>query len=175
MTPLLSMLADGMPQTKMDSIVQFLTNWLHSTPVVGTLFILIGLDIITGLLVAITRCTLNSTVSWKGFTRKIAMVLLVGLGAVLEPYANNLPLAQIVALFYCGAEGLSIIENAGALGVPLPQALIDVLQKLNEENQKKIAQRKPVPPTVTTTVKTTVTTPATPEALPPPEPKDQAP
>ncbi len=120
-------LAETMSRDHLDSLVVLMTSWLKNTPIVGTLFVLIGADIVTGIMLASSRRTLNSSCSWRGMTRKIMMILLVGVGAVLEPFAQGLPLAQIVAMFYCGAEGISILENAAALGVPLPMALTQVL------------------------------------------------
>lgn len=128
-------------QPQLDWLVQAVTGWVHQVPMVSTLLILIGLDVAAGLLVAFDRKALSSTISWRGMTRKIFTILLVGMAAVIEPFAQGLPLAQIVAMFYSLTEAVSILENAAALGLPLPAQLVDVLAKL-KDGQKMRADQK---------------------------------
>lgn len=126
---------------QIDNLITTLTGWLHIVPMISTLLILIGLDVLTGILVAAAKRKINSTVSFRGLTRKALCIILVGTGAVLEPFAQGLPLAQIIALFYCGAEALSIVENCAALGVPIPNALLETLSKLKDDEQKRLEQK----------------------------------
>lgn len=125
-------------------------------PLVSTLLVLMVLDIFAGVLVAVNKRTLNSSISFKGMTKKTFIIILVGLAMLLEPFSSGTPLGKLVSLFYIVMEAISILENAGALGVPIPRALKEVLQKLREDKQKKSEQKLPDPGKSTTV--TTVTT-----------------
>lgn len=103
-------------------------------PLLGALIALIIIDIVTGTLVAVGDRTLNSTTSFKGMTRKAMVLLILGTGAVLEPY-TGLPLAKLIAGFYICTEALSITENVHRAGVPLPKFLTDTLQKLKNTSE----------------------------------------
>lgn len=109
-----------------------LATLLEGQPVIGALLILMVLDVLVGIVVAIGTRTLSSSVSWSGMSKKAIMLLIVGAAAVIEPYAQGLPLAKLVALFYLVTEGLSILENAALAGVPLPGVLTETLAKLKE-------------------------------------------
>ena len=104
--------------------------------------ILIVCDIITGLFCAIASKTLNSTTSFRGMTRKAVMFIIIGMAATIEPFTGEIPLARLVALFYCIAEVISILENAAMLGVPLPKILVDSVEKLRKASDgHKIRKR----------------------------------
>lgn len=105
-------------------------------PLIGALIMLIGIDILTGLLNALADRTLNSTTSFRGMTRKAMVLLIVGTGAVLEPY-TGLPLSKLIATFYLFTEAISITENLHKAGVPLPSFLTDTLEKLKGKSDKE--------------------------------------
>jgi toxin secretion/phage lysis holin len=127
--------------------VQWIIDWvsraLIHVPMVKSLLWLIGIDMVLGVAVAFTRRALSSTISFRGVTRKVTMLLMVAMGAVLEPFAQGLPVAQLVAMFYIVTEGISCLENAAALGVPLPAVLTDTLAKLREGQKKRIETKIP--------------------------------
>jgi len=120
---------------------EIVLSWFEKQPVLQTLLILIGLDIVTGILVSIGNKNLDSSISWRGMSRKALTIVLVGVAAAIEPFAHGVPLMNLTAMFYCVSEAISIVENAAAAGVPLPQALVDVLAKLRED---KKSRRRPV-------------------------------
>ncbi|MBO7206950.1 MAG: phage holin family protein, partial [Kiritimatiellae bacterium] len=104
-------------------------------PVNGLLIALIVFvitDYITGLASAIVRKELSSSVGFKGLARKVLIFLIVGIANVLDVYVlgANAVLRTAVILFYMANEGLSIIENAGEIGLPIPKKLRDVLAQL---------------------------------------------
>lgn len=117
-----------------DFIIMALSQFHNSYPFVGQLVLLMGIDIITGILAAGIAKTVSSTTAYEGMVRKAIMLLLVGLGVILEPYAQEVPLGKMLALSFSVVEVLSIIENAARAGVPIPEVLRDFLIKLRSNN-----------------------------------------
>ena len=96
------------------------------------LTVLMMLDIVTGVLAAAIERQLSSNVSWNKMTRKIVTLMLVILAILVEPLAQGVPVEALACMFYIVTEGMSILENAGRAGVPLPPVLKDVLVRLRE-------------------------------------------
>lgn len=92
-------------------------------------------DYLTGVTAAIVEKKVDSRIGAKGIARKFLMFLIVGASAVLDMYVlgGESPVREIVIVFYIANEGISIIENAARLGLPIPQKLIDVLQQLKSK------------------------------------------
>jgi toxin secretion/phage lysis holin len=105
-------------------------DWATAAPWIAVLVWLIVVDIAMGLICAFGAKQLNSTASWKGMSKKAACLLIVSTACALDPFVPNVPVATLTAMFYIGTEVLSITENAGRLGLPVPQALIDACSKL---------------------------------------------
>lgn len=108
-------------------------------PVNGLLIALIVFvitDYITGFASAIVRKELSSSVGFKGLARKVLIFLIVGIANVLDVYVlgANAVLRTAVILFYMANEGLSIIENAGEIGLPIPKKLREVLAQLRKKS-----------------------------------------
>lgn len=108
-------------------------------PVNGLLIALIVFvitDYITGVASAIVRKELSSSVGFKGLARKVLIFLIVGIANVLDVYVlgANAVLRTAVILFYMANEGLSIIENAGEIGLPIPKKLKEVLAQLRKKS-----------------------------------------
>lgn len=124
-----------------DSIVKFLA-WFHSEyQTVGVLLILMGADVITGIFAGAIKGQLSSRVSWIGMCKKVIMLMAVGLGNVMEPYASGLPLGKLCAVFYSFTEGISIVENMGRAGVPIPGPLRDALANLGAGQNGKVPDK----------------------------------
>ena len=108
--------------------------WGGLIPLVQLLAILMLLDIASGLLAAYYKRELCSEVSFRGMVKKGMVLLLVTGSGAIECYAGpsigGVPLQALVAGFFCMHEGLSIIENAGRAGLPIPDTLRDALAKL---------------------------------------------
>lgn len=121
-------------------MVSLLNYWDTVFPAAKTLVILMGLDIVSGWLVAIVKRRLNSSTSYTGFCKKTMILILVATTKVLEPY-QGLPLSMMVATGFCAMEGLSILENAAMLGIPIPGFLRDVLEKMQSERAAKLDQK----------------------------------
>lgn len=108
-------------------------------PVNGLLIALIVfviIDYTTGVIAAVVTKTLSSTVGFKGLLRKVLIFLIVGLANILDVYVlgANAVLRSAVIFFYIANEGLSIIENLGETGLPIPKKLKDVLAQLRKKS-----------------------------------------
>ena len=100
-----------------------------------TLIVFVALDYITGVMCAIVEKKLSSEVGFKGICRKVLIFLLVGVANLLDVYVlgEAAVLRTAVILFYLSNEGVSMLENAGRLGLPIPQKLKDVLAQLHHK------------------------------------------
>ena len=99
------------------------------------LLVLIILDYITGVLNAIDQKQLSSAVGYKGIARKVLIFVLVGTANVVDVYILGKAgvLRATVIFFYISNEGISILENAAHLGLPVPQKLQSVLRQLHQK------------------------------------------
>ena len=98
------------------------------------------IDYISGIAAATwVRHNLSSAKGFKGIFRKCLMFSFVGIAHVLDKYmlGDSQLLRTAVCVFYIGNEGLSIIENADALGVPFPQMLRDKFKELESHKDTK--------------------------------------
>ena len=95
------------------------------------LCIMMVLDYVTGFVNAIITHTLSSEVGFKGLARKVFILILVGVGHLLDTYVlGTSALRQMVIFWFIANEGLSIIENAAAIGLPVPEKLKQVLAQI---------------------------------------------
>lgn len=102
----------------------------------GMLYALIAfvvIDYITGVMCAIIDHTLSSEVGFRGICRKVLIFLLVGIANILDVQVigTGSVLRTAVIFFYISNEGVSLLENAGHLGLPIPQKLKDILAQLH--------------------------------------------
>lgn len=108
-------------------------DWANAQSLVIVLIVLMFIDVVMGVLCAFSTKTLSSSASRKGMTKKVATLLVVAMAAAIDPFATNIPLAMLVAIFYLVTEALSIVENAGRLGLPVPKVLLETLSKLKAD------------------------------------------
>lgn len=107
----------------------------------GLLYALLAfvvVDYITGVMCAISDHTLSSEVGFKGICRKVLIFLLVGIANILDVQVigTGSVLRTAVIFFYISNEGVSLLENAGHLGLPIPEKMKDVLQQLHDRSEK---------------------------------------
>jgi toxin secretion/phage lysis holin len=117
-------------------IVTFLGGW--DKPL-QFLLVLMGADYITGILGAIKTKSMNSETMYWGGIRKVTVLFVVGLSSLVDGWLQSeAPIFRTAAIFfYAGREGLSVVENLGVLGVPLPGKLREWLEQLNKEGESK--------------------------------------
>ncbi|MGY3762444.1 phage holin family protein [Granulicatella adiacens] len=101
------------------------------------LLVLVILDYITGVLNAIDQKRLSSSVGYKGIARKVLIFVLVGTANVVDVYILGKAgvLRATVIFFYISNEGISILENASYLGLPVPQKFQRVLKQLHQKEE----------------------------------------
>ena len=111
----------------------------------GLLYALIAfvvIDYITGVMCAISDKTLSSEVGFRGICRKVLIFLLVGIGNIIDVQVLGSPgvLRTAVIFFYLSNEGVSLLENAAHLGLPVPDAIKTVLEQLHNRSDGKEGQ-----------------------------------
>ena len=103
-----------------------------------TLLAFVVLDYVTGIMCAVADHKLSSVVGFKGIFRKILIFALVGVGHLLDVQVLGAVgvLRTAVIFFYLSNEGVSLIENAAHLGLPIPAKLKAVLEQLHDRAEK---------------------------------------
>lgn len=96
----------------------------------------VAIDYITGIMCAINDRTLSSAVGFRGICRKVLIFCMVGIGNILDVniLGDGSVLRTAVIFFYLSNEGVSMLENAAHLGLPIPDKLKEVLAQLNESD-----------------------------------------
>ena len=98
-----------------------------------------ALDYVTGVMCAIADRKLSSEVGFKGICRKVLIFALVGVGHILDAHVigTGSILRTAVIFFYLSNEGVSLLENAAHLGLPVPEKLKIVLEQLHDRAEKE--------------------------------------
>ena len=96
-------------------------------------------DYFTGILAAGIRKELSSEVGFKGICRKVLIFLLVGIANILDAQVigTGSVLRTAVIFFYLSNEGVSLLENAAHLGLPVPEKMKDILAQLHDRAEKE--------------------------------------
>jgi toxin secretion/phage lysis holin len=95
------------------------------------------IDYLTGVMCAIIDKTLSSNVGFKGIFRKVLIFVMVGIGHVIDTQliGSGDALRTAVFFFYISNEGVSLLENAGHIGLPIPEKLKEVLAQLHNRTE----------------------------------------
>ena len=96
-------------------------------------------DYITGVLRAIVEKKLSSRIGAHGIAKKVAIFLVVGIGHLIDTYllgGTGAPLRTAVIFFYIANEGVSFLENATSIGLPVPAKLKDILAQLHDRAEE---------------------------------------
>jgi toxin secretion/phage lysis holin len=119
------------------ALVNILGGW---TPAMTAMAIIVSLDLLSGLVRAFVQKRLSSSISWPGVAKKILILIIVALSSQIDNLAgSNHVIRDAAVIFFGVGEGLSVIENAAAAGLPVPDFLREALAQLNE--------KKAAPPT----------------------------
>lgn len=99
------------------------------------LLILMVLDYVTGIMCAIVDKQLSSAVGFKGIFKKVLIIMLVGVAHIVDMHVvgTGEALRSAVICFYLSNEGVSVLENAGRLGLPIPEKLKAILAQLHDK------------------------------------------
>ena len=95
------------------------------------------IDYITGVMVAIVNKTVSSEVGFKGIFRKVLIFTLVGVANIIDVNVlqNGSAIRTAVIFFYLSNEGFSILENAAALDLPIPNKLKEILAQIRKKDE----------------------------------------
>ena len=98
------------------------------------LVIFVILDYVTGIMCAIADRKLSSAVGFRGICRKVLIFLLVGVAHIVDLHVvgSGSALRGAVVCFYLSNEGVSMLENAAHLGLPIPEKLKAILEQLHD-------------------------------------------
>lgn len=122
------------------------------TTLVVCCFGFIVMDYVSGILVAISKKKLSSEIGFKGIAKKMHILLMIGIGNLLDVGLNLNGVAKsLVCCFYIANEGISIVENAHNLGLPVPKKLLNILLSVKrqgdedeeEDKEKEKKNKKP--------------------------------
>ena len=108
------------------------------------LIIFVVVDYITGVMCAVVDKNLSSSVGFKGICRKVLIFVMVGIAHVLDAnvIGDGSVLRTAVIFFYLSNEGVSLLENASHLGLPIPEKMKDILEQLHNRADDKESEGK---------------------------------
>lgn len=100
------------------------------------LLVAIVLDYISGIMKAYVNKELSSQIGFKGIVKKVGVLLVVMLAVLVDRVTGETGAIRTLVIYYFVAnEGLSIIENLGQAGVPIPESIRKALKALKKENK----------------------------------------
>ena len=101
------------------------------------LIVLMTLDYVSGVMCAIIDKKLSSAVGFKGVCKKVFILMLVGVAHIIDLHVvgTGSALLGAVICFYMSNEGLSLLENAAHIGLPIPDKLRDILAQLHDKER----------------------------------------
>ncbi len=97
------------------------------------LLTLVVIDYISGVLSALCKKTLSSRTGFVGIIKKVCIFLVVAVATMVGIFTGVETIRDLTVSFYIANESVSILENLGNIGVPLPQKLKEVLMQIREE------------------------------------------
>ena len=102
------------------------------------LIIFMVADYVTGIMCAVVDKKLSSAVGFKGIFKKALIIMLVGIAHIVDLHVvgTGEALRSAVVCFYLSNEGVSVLENAGHLGLPIPEKLKAILAQLHDKTPK---------------------------------------
>lgn len=100
------------------------------------LIIAIAIDYVSGVIKAFVKKELSSRIGLTGLLKKVGVLLVVMIAVVIDRVTGNTGMVRNLVIYYFVAnEGLSVIENLGQAGVPIPQSIKKALNALKKENK----------------------------------------
>jgi len=115
-----------------------LGTWLFGAwdPILQALIAMVVIDYLSGVLAGYYEKRLNSEIGFRGIVKKLCMFLMVALANILDTTADlGEPwIRTTVIMFFIANESLSALENAGRIGVPLPEPLLAALEKIHKQH-----------------------------------------
>lgn len=114
------------------------------TPALTVLLCFMVIDFILGFIVSVmgkskksANGNLDSSIGFRGVMKKIIELIAVLIGVLLDELTGQSGFRDLIVMFYIANEGISIVENMGIAGVPLPKKLAKVFAQLKDESDKE--------------------------------------
>jgi toxin secretion/phage lysis holin len=104
---------------------------------IKVLLLMVIVDYITGVIAAFIQKKLSSGVGFRGIVKKVSIFLLVAVAHAVDTITAQSIIRDATVLFFVANEGLSILENSNAIGLPIPRALVDAISALNQKEAQK--------------------------------------
>ena len=103
------------------------------------LIVFMALDYLTGIMCAVLDKKLSSAIGFRGIFKKVLILMMVGIANIVDIHVvgTGSALRGAVICFYLSNEGLSLLENAAYIGLPVPERLKEVLAQLHNRDEKK--------------------------------------
>lgn len=104
------------------------------------LIVFVVIDYLTGVMCAVNDKTLSSEVGFRGICRKLLIFLMVGIANILDVHiiGTGSVLRMAAIFFYISNEGISLLENAAHLGLPVPEKIKKVLEQLHNKAEEEM-------------------------------------
>lgn len=116
------------------AIVNLLGGW---DKLIMALLILMILDYITGIIKGTYNKELSSEIGFKGLLKKVLILVIVAVSVIAEQHMGIPAVREMVIMFFAVNEGISILENASQMGLPIPEKLKNVLLQLRDNSDNK--------------------------------------
>ena len=94
-----------------------------------------AMDYVSGVVIAVVNRRLSSEVGFKGLAKKLFILCFVAMGHIIDAYivgSSSVAMTAVI-LFYIANEGISLLENASLLGLPVPEKIKEVLQQIKKK------------------------------------------
>ncbi|WP_352420721.1 phage holin family protein [Proteiniborus sp.] len=118
------------------SIVTYLLGGIDS--LLQVLLIFMVVDYITGLAKGYVKKELNSTIGFRGLLKKALILFVLIVAVQLDKVAETeQAFRTVVAWFYIGIEGISLLENSAEIGLPVPKKLLDALKIFKDRGEER--------------------------------------
>ena len=102
------------------------------------MLVLMVMDYVTGIMCAVIDRELSSSVGFRGIFKKVLILMLVGVAHIVDLHVvrSGEALRSAVICFYLSNEGVSVLENAGHMGLPIPEKLKAILAQLHDRMEE---------------------------------------
>lgn len=125
----------GVLLSLMASVQMVLVNlYGNNTDVLKILAVIMAIDYVTGVMCAVVKKELSSRTGAIGLAKKLVTLSIIAMCHMVDVALGRDILMQFSVLFYISNEGISLIENAGRLGIPVPEKVKNAIKALKEDN-----------------------------------------
>lgn len=121
-----------------------MTSYLFGgwSALLGVLLVLVIIDFLTGLTAGAIEKKLASEIGFKGIARKVGIFVIIVCGHLIDiVLGTGTMIRDAASFFYIANELLSIVENAGRIGLPVPEVFTQAIKILNDKSEPKLSEK----------------------------------